>query len=116
MLDADLVRLYGVVTGVLSRAVKRDKSRFPHDFMFQLTLEEAENLKCQIGISSGHGGRRRSCPFAFTEHGVVMLSSVVNSTRAVEVNIEVMRVFVRLRHAVMVNAELPTGWQRWKRA
>jgi hypothetical protein len=106
MLDADLARLYSVQTGALNRAVKRNRSRFPSDFMFQVTADEAVNLKCQIGISSGHGGRRRSPHYAFTEHGVVMLSSVLNSTRAAAVNVEVVRVFVRLRHALTVNAEL----------
>ena len=106
LLDEDLARLYGVLTGALNRAVKRNQERFPVDFMFQLTAEEADNLKCQTGTSSGHGGRRRSLPYAFTEHGVVMLSSVLNSPRAVAVNIEVVRVFVRLRHAVMISAEL----------
>lgn len=73
LLDADLAVLYGVATGALNRAVKRNASRFPLDFMFQLTAEEAQILKCQIGISSsGHGGRRRSEPYAFTEEGVVM--------------------------------------------
>jgi hypothetical protein len=77
LLDADLAVLYGVVTGALNRAVRRNTSRFPTDFMFQLTADEANILKCQIGISSsGHGGRRRSLPYAFTEEGVAMLSSV----------------------------------------
>ena len=88
LLDADLAVLYGVTTGALNRAVKRNATRFPKDFMFQLTAEEAEILKCQIGISSmGHGGRRRSLPYAFTEQGVAMLSSVLRSERAVQVNV-----------------------------
>ncbi len=106
MLDADLAKLYGVQTGALNRSIKRNRSRFPRDFMFQITAAEAANLKRQFGTSSGHGGRRRSLPHAFTEHGVVMLSSVLNSARAVAVNIEVVRVFVRLRHDLTVNAEL----------
>jgi len=106
MLDADLARLYGVETGALNRAVKRNHTRFPDDFMFSLTAVEADNLKCQTGTSSGHGGRRRSRPYAFTEHGVVMLSSVLNSPRAVAVNIEVVRVFVRLRQVLAANADL----------
>jgi hypothetical protein len=106
MLDADLARLYGVQTGALNRAVKRNHTRFPEDFMFQLTVAEVANLKCQTGTSSGHGGRRRSRPYAFTEHGVVMLSSVLNSPRAVAVNIEVVRVFVRLRQVLAANADL----------
>jgi hypothetical protein len=106
MLDADLASLYRVQTGALNRSVKRNQSRFPNDFMFQVTAEEAAILKCQSGTSSGHGGRRRSLPYAFTEHGVLMLSSVLNSVRAVAVNIEVVRVFVRLRHALTADAEL----------
>jgi hypothetical protein len=107
MLDSDLAGLYGVETGALNRAVKRNPTRFPDDFMFQLTLEEADILKCQIGISSsGHGGRRRSPPYAFTEQGVAMLSSVLNSDRAVAVNIGIMRAFVKLRQMLASNAEL----------
>jgi ORF6N domain len=107
MLDSDLAELYGVETGALNRAVKRNLGRFPDDFMFQLTPKEVEILKCQIGISSsGHGGRRRSLPYAFTEQGVAMLSSVLNSERAVAVNIGIMRAFVRLRQMLASNAEL----------
>lgn len=86
--------------------MKRNRERFPDDFMFQVTASEDGDLKCQSGTSSGPGGRRRSLPYAFTEHGVVMLSSVLNSPRAVAVNIEVVRVFVRLRHVLAVNADL----------
>jgi hypothetical protein len=107
LLDTDLAALYGVETGALNRAVKRNASRFPADFMFQLTPEEVEILKCQIGISSSdHGGRRRSLPYAFTEQGVAMLSSVLNSDRAVAVNIGIMRAFVKLRQMLASNAEL----------
>jgi hypothetical protein len=107
MLDADLAALYGVETGHLNRAVLRNKERFPSDFMFQLNEEELENLKCQIGISSFNwGGRRRSRPFAFTEQGVAMLSSVLRSPRAVEVNIAIMRAFVRLRQLLASHADL----------
>jgi hypothetical protein len=104
--DVDLARLYGVQTGALNQAVKRNRARFPADFMFQLTVEEEGVLKCQSGISRSHGGRRRSRPFAFTEHGVVMLSSVLNSPRAVAVNIEVVRVFVRLRQVLATHPDL----------
>ena len=83
MLDSDLAALYGVATGHLNRAVKRNRSRFPADFMFELTAEEVANLKCQIGISSW-GGRRRARPHAFTERGIAMLSGVLNSERAGE--------------------------------
>lgn len=105
MLDVNLARLYGVPTKALNRAVKRNRERFPEDFMFQLTKEEAEDLRRQTGTSSsgartgtssGWGGRRY-LPYAFTEQGVAMLSSVLRSRRAVLVNIEIMRTFVRLR-------------------
>lgn len=92
LLDADLAMLYGVTTGALNRAVRRNANRFPPEFMFQLSPEEAGILKCQSGISSlGHGGRRRSLPYAFTEQGVAMLSSVLRSERAVRVNVAIMR-------------------------
>ena len=98
MLDSDLARIYGVSTGTLNRAVKRNRDRFPEDFMFQLTSAEVTDLKCQSGISSSaHGGRRRSRPYAFTEQGVAMLSSVLRSRRAVLMNVEIMRAFVVLR-------------------
>lgn len=106
MLDFDLAELYGVETGALNRAVKRNRERFPADFMFQLSVEESENLKRQIGISRRWGGRRRSLPYAFTEQGVAMLSSVLRSPRAVQVNIAIMRAFVRLREMLMSNADL----------
>lgn len=95
MLDRDLAELYGVETGALNRAVKRNSLRFPSDFMFQLKPVEWENLKCQFGISSWGGDR--AMPHAFTEHGVAMLSSVLNSPRAITANIEIMRAFTRLR-------------------
>ena len=91
MFDYDLAELYGVETGALNRAVKRNADRFPDDFMFQLAPEEHEILKCQIGISRDWGGRRRSMPYAFTEQGVAMLSSVLRSPRAVQVNIDAIR-------------------------
>ena len=107
LLDADLASLYGVATGALNRAVKRNAGRFPADFMFQLNPEEAEILKCQIGISSlEHGGRRRSLPYAFTEQGVAMLSSVLRSERAVQVNVAIMRAFVGLRRMLTANETL----------
>jgi hypothetical protein len=104
MLDVDLAMLYGVSTGALNRAVKRNASRFPADFMFQVTPEEAEILKRQFGISSWGG--RRTLPNAFTEQGVAMLSSVLRSERAVKVNIAIMRAFVKLREALETNREL----------
>lgn len=96
MLDRDLAALYRVPTSALNQAVKRNKERFPADFMFRLTKEEAENLKSQFVTSSSHGGRR-TLPYAFTEQGVAMLSSVLKSQVAVSVNIQIMRVFVRVR-------------------
>ena len=105
MLNSDLAALYGVATGRLNRAVKRNRSRFPADFMFELTADEVANLKCQIGISSW-GGRRRARPHAFTEHGIAMFSGVLNSERAIKVNIAIMRAFVRLRQMIDTNREL----------
>jgi len=104
MLNFDLSALYGVATGALNRAVKRNKERFPSDFVFQLRADEARNLRCQIGISSWGG--RRVLPYAFTERGVAMLSSVLKSERAVKVNIAIMRAFVKLREALETNREL----------
>jgi hypothetical protein len=104
MLDSDLAALYGVTTGNLNKAVKRNAERFPTDFMFQLDAEEVANLKFQFGISSWGGRRRR--PYAFTEQGVAMLSSVLNSERAVKVNIAIMRAFVKLRETLDTNREL----------
>ena len=106
MLDRDLASLYDVETKVLNRAVKRNLKRFPLDFMFQLTAEEAENLRCQIGTSSLRHGGRRYFPYVFTEQGVAMLSTVLNSERAVLVNIEIMRAFVKLRQMLTSNTEL----------
>ncbi len=106
MLDADLAELYGVTTGALNQAIKRNADRFPEDFMFHLTTEEAANLKSQFVISSGWGGRRRSLPLAFTEQGVAMLSGVLSSPRAVQVNIAIMRAFVRMRRMLVSHEEL----------
>jgi len=105
MLDSDLAALYGVTTGNLNKAVARNRERFPADFMLELTDEEGESLRFHFGISMRRGGRRYA-PYAFTEQGVAMLSSVLRSRRAVEVNIEIMRAFVRLRRVLAVNAEL----------
>src|SRR5258706_239196 len=99
MLDADLAELYRVETKTLNRAVKRHARRFPDDFMFQLTSEEAQSLRYQFGTSNAHGGRRY-LPYVFTEHGVAMLSSVLSSERAVQMNIAIIRAFVRLRQLV----------------
>ena len=108
MLDSDLASLYGVETKALVRAVKHNAERFPADFMFQLTVEEFDALRCQFGTSNiavGRGGRRYA-PYAFTEQGVAMLSGVLHSPRAVAVNVEIMRTFVRLREMLASNAEL----------
>ncbi|MCC6127231.1 MAG: ORF6N domain-containing protein [Pirellulales bacterium] len=105
ILDSDLAEMYGVETKVLVRAVKRHTARFPDDFMFQLSNEEFENLRCQFGISSSWGGRRHA-PYAFTEQGVAMLSGILNSPRAVAVNVEIMRTFVKLRRMLASNVEL----------
>jgi hypothetical protein len=105
MLDADLANLYEVETKALIRAVKRNAERFPRDFMLQLSAQEFANLRYQSGTSSSWGGRRHR-PFAFTEQGVAMLSSVLRSPRAVRVNIEIVRAFVRLRQMLASNAEL----------
>jgi len=106
MLDADLAALYGVETRSLVRAVKRNITRFPEDFMFQLTPEEVASLRSQTGISSSSHGGRRYRPYAFTEHGVTMLAAVLKSPRAVQVSIEVVRAFVRIRP---VNRTLSEG-------
>jgi hypothetical protein len=105
MLDAQLAQLYGVETKTLVRAVKRNRERFPEDFMFQLTAEEFAALRYQSGTSSSRGGRRYR-PFAFTEQGVAMLSSVLRGRRAVLVNVEIMRAFVQLRQLMHSHAEL----------
>ena len=105
MLDFDLAQLYGVTTGNLNKAVKRNRERFPADFMFRLTAEEAERLIFHFGISKDRGGRRH-LPYAFTEQGVAMLSSVLKSERAVKVNVAIMRAFVKLREALETNREL----------
>ncbi|MEQ4488821.1 MAG: ORF6N domain-containing protein [Dehalococcoides mccartyi] len=105
MLDADLAALYGVETKALVQAVKRNLERFPEDFMFQLSRDEFSILRSQSVTSSDWGGRRYP-PYAFTEQGVAMLSSVLRSQRAVQVNIEIMRTFIRLRQMLASNAEL----------
>ena len=99
MISTQLAKLYGVEARVLVQAVKRNKSRFPGDFMFQLTKDEFERLKSHI-VTSSWGGVRRATPYAFTEQGVAMLSSVLNSKRAIQVNIQIMRAFVRLRQMI----------------
>lgn len=105
ILDEDLAELYGVETKNLVKAVKRNLDRFPADFMFQLTNQEFSDLRFQSGTSSQWGGRRTP-PYAFSEQGVAMLSSVLHSARAIQVNIEIMRTFVRLRRIIASHADL----------
>src|SRR5438105_5253508 len=104
ILSQDLAALYGVTVGVLTQAMKRNTKRFPKDFVFQVTAEELRDLKSQIVISSWGG--RRHLPYAFSEEGVAMLSSVLKSERAVRVNIAIMRAFVKLRETLETNREL----------
>jgi hypothetical protein len=106
MLDSDLAELYGVETRVLNQAVTRNVERFPEDFMFRLTHEEFANLKSQSVTSSGGHGGRRKLPSVFTEQGVAMLSGLLNSSRAVAVNIAIMRAFVRLRQMIASHSDL----------
>lgn len=114
MLDSDLATLYRVLTKNLNLAVRRNADRFPEDFMFQLTKEEFDNLKLQIATSSSGYGGRRYLPYAFTELGVAMLSSVLHSERAVQMNILIMRTFVKLRQALAANQGLAGDIERLK--
>jgi hypothetical protein len=111
MLSTHLAQLYDVEPKVLMQAVKRNIDRFPEDFMFQLSVSEFDNLKSQF-VTSSWGGMRRSRPYAFTEQGVAMLSSVLRSKRAVLVNIEIMRVFVRLREMLATHKELASKFEK----
>ena len=104
MLDKDLAILYEVTTGNLNKAVKRNIKRFPVDFMFQLTKKELQNLIFQFGIASWGGSR--ALPYAFTEQGLAMLSGILNSNRAISVNIQIMRTFTKLREAIITNKSL----------
>jgi hypothetical protein len=104
MLDDDLAQLYRVETRRLNEQVKRNRARFPQDFMFQLTEAEWENLMSQNATSSWGG--RRKLPYVFTEHGVLMLSSVLNSDRAIQVNIRIMRIYAKLREMLMTNKDI----------
>jgi len=113
LLGPDLARLYGVEIRALTQAVQRNRSRFPADFMFQLDAGEWKNLKSQFVISSWGGSRTR--PYAFTEQGVAMLSSVLRSPRAIAVNVEIMRAFVRMRRIMAENADLATRLDRLER-
>jgi hypothetical protein len=106
ILDADLAALYGVTTKTLNQAVRRNRHRFPADFMFRVAIDEAEILRSQFATSSPGYGGRRYLPYAFTEHGVAMLSSVLRSERAIAANILIIRTFVQLRHALNETARL----------
>jgi ORF6N domain len=124
MLDSDLAAIYGVTTKRLNEQLKRNRQRFPHDFAFQLTTEEfatlrsqiaTSNLKSQIATSSSHGGKRK-LPWVFTEHGAIMLASVLNSAVAIDASVRVVRAFVRLREIISANAELAAKFaqlERW---
>ena len=106
MLDADLAKLYGVKTKALNLAVKRNRARFPSDFMIQLTKNESQALRFQIETSKITRGGRRYLPYVFTEQGIAMLSSILKSERAIQVNIAIMRTFAKLREVLSSNAEL----------
>jgi len=114
MLDSNLAQLYGVTTFNLSKAVKRNRDRFPEDFCFQLSKEEHQALRFQIGISKVERGGRRFPPYVFTEHGVAMLSSVLRSRRAIQVNIQIMRTFAKLRRILSTRISLDV-WMNWRR-
>lgn len=105
VLDSDLAAVYGVETKQFNRAVRRNAGRFPGDFAFQIKQEEIANLRCQIGTSSSHGGRRYS-PWVFTEHGAIMAATILNSPRAVALSVYVVRAFVKMRREILVNTTL----------
>jgi len=113
MLDSDLAELYGVPVKRLNQQVRRNAERFPHDFLFQLSIKEYEILRLQFATSSEQHGGRRYLPFAFTEHGAIMAATVLNSVRAIEMSIFVVRAFVRMREALSANRGL---WPSWKRS
>ena len=111
MLDSDLAKLYGVETFNLNKAVKRNLSRFPKDFMFQLTKDEYNSLIFQSGISNSKRGGRRFMPYVFTEQGVAMLSSVLQSEQAISINIQIMRTFVQMKQFALENKDLTKRFQ-----
>jgi predicted RNase H-like nuclease len=106
ILDADVAELYGVPLRVLNQQIKRNRDRFPSDFIFQLNAREQANLRSQIVISSSKHGGRRYAPYAFTEHGAIMATTVLNSKRAIEMSVFVVRAFVRLREMLATNRKL----------
>jgi hypothetical protein len=115
MFDRDLAELYSVETGQLNRAVKRNLSRFPEDLMFQLTKAEAVRLRCQTGISKTGRGGYRYAPYASTEHGVVMFSSVLKSERAVQMNLLIIPAFVRMRELIATNKDIASRVEKLER-
>ena len=115
MLDSDLALLYGVATKVLNQAVKRNRERFPDDFMFQLNADERRTNWSQIVTSSEKHRGKRYRPYAFTEQGIAMLSSVLNSDRAIKVNVAIMRAFVKLRQTLESNRELAQKFSELER-
>ncbi len=112
MLDADLAALYGVETKMLNRAVRRNPERFPEPFMFQLTAVESDSLRYQVGTSKTGRGGRRYLPYVFTEHGVVMLSAVLSSARAVQMSIIIVQTFVRMREMIASNKDIAARVQK----
>lgn len=115
MIDSDLADLYAVATKNLNKAVRRNSHRFPPDFMFQLSNQEVRDLRFQIGTSSSAHGGHRHLPFAFTEQGIAMLSSVLNSERAIAVNIEIMRAFIHMRQMLSSNEAMRTQLEELER-
>lgn len=111
MLDSELAKLYGVTTKALNQSMRRNSERFPEDFAFQLTTQEFTNLRSQIVTAKAAHGKRRYPPWVFTEHGVAMLSSVLNSRTAIRVNVEIMRAFVRIRRLLATPGELAESVQ-----
>lgn len=107
MIDADLARIYGVSTKVFNQAVRRNKHRFPDDFVFQLTQQEASSLRSQSVTSKGRGGRRYF-PYAFTEHGAIMAANILNSEEAVAMSVFVVRAFIKMREVMVGNKKLAT--------
>jgi phage regulator Rha-like protein len=106
IMDSDLAILYGVETRRLNEQVKRNTDRFPEDFMFRLTVEEFENLKSHFATSSASWGGRRSLPYAFTEHGAIMVASILNTAKAIEVSVYVVRAFIRIREYLATHKQL----------
>jgi hypothetical protein len=115
MLDRDLAELYDVETKQLKRAVKRNMDRFPEDFMFELSKEELAEWRSQFGTSKSEKMGLRVSPFAFTEHGVIMLSSILNSDKAIKVNLQIVRIFIRMREIMVSNKEILFRLERMER-